>query len=494
MRLWTLFLNCAVSCTALGVFGMGCSGGTADKPCQPGCVDERTRLECDENGKPHAVKCPESSEPCAASICSGRICGFRPAVGAPCGPDGSARCNAGYACLGPALKLTAILHHTCAVADDGKVWCWGGNADGELGDGTTVDRVHPVLVRGLPSPAVSASAGYGNTCALLDDGHAYCWGGNQVGQTDPTATTPDSILVPALVGPDLTFASIHAGNGHTCAVTSAGEVYCWGNTSSGQCGVDPMVAFNVGPTKIPELDHVVDLETVKNHICAVRSVDPTMVCWGSNQYLEAGGGKDYKLGPAAETMNYSTTPVPVDLGARVVDVGMGFESTYAVTEDGTIYAWGLNLRKQLGIGPEDVVIVPQPTRVMVSEGVPLQGALHVLRSDGSDQCAEMKDASLGSKYVCWGSDDNGELAFGVTDVTAPYAMATVLDDERAPSAANLVRGEGHGCVTVSDEDGVDIECYGQALYCGIEEPNPDIDQREPAKVHWDPEAFASLLE
>jgi hypothetical protein len=485
-----LFSKCVVWCVGLGVFGIGCSDGVADKPCQPGCVDETTRLECDANGKPHAVKCPESLEPCAASTCNKAACSFHPAVGAPCGPNGSARCNAGYACLGPALKLTAILHHTCAVADDGKVWCWGGNGNGELGDGTTVDRMHPVLVRGLPSRAVSASAGYRNTCALLDDGHAYCWGGNLVGQTDPTATTPDAILEPVLVGPDLTFESIHAGSGHTCGVTSAGSVYCWGNTSAGQCGVDPAGAFNVGPTKIPDLDHVIELETVKNHICAVRSVDPTMVCWGSNQYLEAGGGIVHKLGPAAATMNYSPSPVPVDLGARVVDVGMGFESTHAVTEDGMIYSWGLNLNKQLGIGNEEV-IVPQPTPVMLSEGVPLQGALRVLRSDGSDQCAEMKDQSLGSRYVCWGSEDKGELALGVPRENSAYAKATVVLPE---SAANLVRGEGHGCVTVSGEAGVDIECYGQALYCAVEVVDPDQNQIEPAPVVWDPEAFAPLLE
>jgi hypothetical protein len=490
MNSWTLFSRCTVSCVVLGAMGVGCVGPANEKPCRQGCVDEATRLECDEDGDAHEVKCPQSAEPCAAPSCNEGECSFRPAVGAPCGADGSARCNAAYACLGPALQLTAIRQHTCAVADDGKVWCWGGNEFGELGDGTRTNRGNPVLVRGLPSPVMSASAGYAHTCALLEDGHAYCWGNNQGRQTDPTATTDDPLLVPALVKTDVAFESIHAGQGHTCGVTRSGEVYCWGNTIAGQCGVDPVDGFTVGPTKIPGLDHVIELETVKNHICAVRSENPTLVCWGSNQYLEDGGSPVHKLGPAGEGKKYSATPLPVDLGARVVDVGMGFESTYAVVEDGTIYSWGLNRRAQLGIESADNV-VPQPTRVMSAPGTTLEGALHVLRSDGSDQCAEMKDAGLGARYVCWGGDDAGELGFGRVRETSKYAKAaSALPD----SAANLVRGEDHGCVTFSSENGIDIACYGGGPFVGNGPLAPEVNQVVPVGVAWDPEAFAWLLE
>ena len=118
------------------------------KPCQPGCVDETTRLECTENGA-LAVSCPDSSEPCAASACQKGACIFRPAVGAACGPSGLARCNEGYACLGPDLQISAMMRHTCLLADDRKIWCWGENGFSQLGDGTVTDRGTPVLVRGF---------------------------------------------------------------------------------------------------------------------------------------------------------------------------------------------------------------------------------------------------------------------------------------------------------------------------------------------------------
>src|SRR4051794_17773186 len=100
--------------------------GVAEKPCRPGCVDGATRLVCDD-GLPRAEACPTSDEPCAAALCEAGTCTFRPRVGEPCGPKGLARCNEGYACLGPDVKLTALKRHTCALADDGKIWCWGDN-------------------------------------------------------------------------------------------------------------------------------------------------------------------------------------------------------------------------------------------------------------------------------------------------------------------------------------------------------------------------------
>lgn len=475
-----------LSCFASGALATCCSlAATPDKPCRPGCVDASTRLECDDSGAPRAVPCPESEEACAEPVCERGHCGFRPAVGAQCGPDGLARCNSGYACLGPALQLTALGQHTCAVADDGKVWCWGDNQGGELGDETMQDRGNPVLVHGLPGRAIGISAGYVHTCALLEGGQAYCWGLNNTGQSDPTS---QSVVVsaPKLVKSDVSFTALAAGFGHTCGLTAEGKVYCWGDTSQGQCGVAPLDGFQVPPTEIPGLDHVVSIDTVKNHTCAVRSAEPTLFCWGSNDYLPSGATSailTHKLGPAAGMQAYSATPVPVDLGARVVDVGMGFESTYAVTEDGSVYAWGYNKRVQLGVETTDVV-VPDPTIVMTAPGIPLAGAREVLRSDGSDQCAFVEGLDA-SGYACWGADDDGELGFGQPGDSQYAKPVKVLP----ASAFGMVHGENHACAAVSNEDRVDVVCYGKAVLAGIGSSEHDRDLRTATPVVWDPAAL-----
>ncbi|HVU04591.1 MAG TPA: hypothetical protein VHE30_22690 [Polyangiaceae bacterium] len=458
----------------------GCSsnGVGEAKPCKPGCVDEKTRLECDSGGAPHEVACTQPDQPCAESVCNAGTCETRAAQGASCG-GGEGTCNAAYACLGPNVQLTAIRQHTCLTDAEGRLWCWGGNGRGELGDGTQQDRGTPVPVRGLSGKVRSATAGYAHTCALMTTGEAYCWGDNTGGQVSADSAT-NPVLEPMLVPSPVAFTSIIAGQGQTCGITGDEEVYCWGNTSAGQCGVDPSQAFEVGPTKIPGLDHVKSVQTVKNHVCAVRSEDPTMVCWGSNLYLEDGGYVVHKLGPGAGDQSYSATPLPVDVGVPVVAIGMGYESTYAVGADGSAYAWGYNGAGQLGIDATDKVIA-SPTRVMASPGVPFSGVIDMSRSDGSDMCAEVQGVPSPS-YLCWGKDDHGELALNLDGfVRFQYPQPTVV---LPAGATGLVRGEDHGCVVVTDTT-TQIWCYGKEQWVANGSVDPQQDQKTPAPITWD---------
>ena len=123
--------------------------------------------------------------------------------------------------------------HTCAI-QGGRVLCWGENAFGQLGDGTTERRPQPTPVAELPGRPVGLAAGAVHTCALLEDGAAYCWGQNRHGQLGEGTTM--NATVPSAVSGGLSFAEISAGGGVTCGLAREGGRYCWGLNQSGQLG------------------------------------------------------------------------------------------------------------------------------------------------------------------------------------------------------------------------------------------------------------------
>lgn len=486
----------ATAGAVVALFACGPLAGVEEKPCRPGCVDERTRLVCDAGGIGQSVPCPEPTESCAAAYCIEGACGIRPAVGRPCGTKGLAHCNEGYACLGPDLKLTAGFSHTCALDDDGKVWCWGLSTYGRLGDGTN-DPSHgrnPVRVVGLPRRAIAVSGGIAHTCALAEGGEAYCWGDNNYGKAVPGAdislTSAERVGTPEGVH----FTDIRAGASHTCALATDGTVFCWGVTVTGECGVDGRAEGirQVEPTRIPNLDLVVSIECVKDHTCALRAAAPWVVCWGENRHEETTGEPFVvdKLGPNAAGLEYSAKPVPVDFGTeQVIAVGMGYDSTFAIVGGGRrIYGFGLNTDGRLGTGSADPIVATPTTvktRGIQDLVVDVRSGLEIVRTGGANQCVRTTDG----RYFCWGTDKNGELGLESRGVQAPYA---VEPSALPPGATNLVHGDAHACFTVTtreppDEEHTEISCYGNNALVGNGSADGGKNQLTAAPVIWSSE-------
>jgi hypothetical protein len=139
-------------------------------------------------------------------------------------------------------KVTAGGDHTCGLGDDGSLWCWGSNASGELGlnavpgcNGFASCQPSPARVRLATDSVFSdVATGYDHTCALTAAGEAYCWGRNSWGQLGTADTASGS--TPRKVAGSHTFVSLSAGTGYTCGLTAAGDAYCWGTNESGQLG------------------------------------------------------------------------------------------------------------------------------------------------------------------------------------------------------------------------------------------------------------------
>jgi alpha-tubulin suppressor-like RCC1 family protein len=187
-------------------------------------------------------------------------------------------------------ELKAGRFHTCAVKNDGTLWCWGLNQTGQIGDGTVADRSRPTRVSGL-ADVVAVAPGANHTCAARSDGTVACWGSNNFGQLGKGIGQSTPTLVPAAV-PQFTGAlNLVAGAFHTCALRRVlfsldPPASCWGDSSSGQLGAPSTTVF--GPVS-PSITDITSLAAGDGHSCAVKG-DGTAVCWGLNNHGQLGDG------------------------------------------------------------------------------------------------------------------------------------------------------------------------------------------------------------
>lgn len=273
------------------------------------------------------------------------------------------------------VALSAGGTHTCGVGpwDPGSgisvTYCWGLNASGQLGDGTTTERTKPQAVPGTSGSVVSA--GLNHTCGLnLDIGGDLCWGGNDNGQlgdgTTIGKTSPVGICFPTC-GALATFNALSAGGSHTCA--EAGSfvpgsyyvsfaAYCWGANANGQLG-DGTTTQRTSPVLVGGgLSFAVDgVSGGGQHTCGLAAAGAgipfnlvtagTAYCWGANDNGQLGDG----------TTTQRTSPVPVGGGLSFVVVSAGGSHTCGLTA-GAAYCWGLNSNGQLGTGTTTSSSVP----------------------------------------------------------------------------------------------------------------------------------------
>jgi len=199
------------------------------------------------------------------------------------------------------VAVTASYEHTCGLTATGAAYCWGDNGAGELGTGDTILSTVPVPVTGGLS-FVALSAGYAHGCGLTQSGAAYCWGNNGAGEIGHGTTTRS--LSPVAVSGGLTFASISAGEDYTCGVTTGGVAYCWGDNNYGQLGNSAnLFTHNPNPVPLP-VSGGLTFQTVSAgylHTCGVTTAG-SVYCWGDNSEGELGNGS---------LMGGSVTPVLV---------------------------------------------------------------------------------------------------------------------------------------------------------------------------------------
>ncbi len=180
------------------------------------------------------------------------------------------------------VQVSAGDAHTCAVGEDGSAWCWGWNGEGQVGDGTTTTpRLSPARVEGIEGTVAHITAGGWHTCALTRDHRVWCWGRNdfgQIGDGTPRPVVSSPVEVTQL-GADVS--GVSAGRFHTCARKADGTLWCWGQNDMGQLG-DGTSEPRATPGRIDVVGgSVAGVASGGWHTCALRT-DATVACWGSS--------------------------------------------------------------------------------------------------------------------------------------------------------------------------------------------------------------------
>lgn len=251
--------------------------------------------------------------------------------------------------------VTAIsggYNNSCAVTSAGAVQCWGYNHDGELGDGTTTNNDSPVSVTGITSGATAVACGTYHGCAVVG-GSVQCWGLNNWGNLGNGAMG-GSELTPVAVTSLTGVVAVTAGYGHTCALTSTGGAWCWGMNMYGEIG-NNSTANALVPVAVQGLpSSVVAISAGAYHTCAVTSAGAVW-CWGANDSGQLGN----------DTMTQSLLPVPVtNLSSGAVSVAAGEAHTCATTSASGTLCWGYNPDGELGNGTMTTTPSLVPTTVV----------------------------------------------------------------------------------------------------------------------------------
>jgi len=285
--------------------------------------------------------------------------------------------------------ITAGWRHTCVVTSAGGVKCWGNNHDGQVGDGTEVDRKSPQDVVGLMTRVTTITAGERHTCALTTTGGVKCWGNNHDGQLGD-GTRKDKITPVDVIGLMSGVTALAAGFRHTCALTTTGGVKCWGSNHDGQLG-DGTDNDRHAPVDVAGLTSGVIAITARwRYTCALTSTG-VVKCWGGNHDGQLGDG----------TRTDRSTPVDVvGLASGVKALTAGWRHVCALTVDGGVKCWGSNHEGQLGDGTG----VDRKNPVDV---VGLSGGIIAIAAGGQHTCALAK-----SNVTCWGENEDGQLGDG----------------------------------------------------------------------------------
>jgi len=356
------------------------------------------------------------------------------------------------------IEMTAFgTGHSVATTSDNRLFTWGNNSLGQLGDKTDLNSPSPVFVKSLSGDEnfISIDAGLAHSAALTSEGRLLMWGYNEDGQLGDGTFLNRDVPLDISMYFNLEFnekiIEISLGRYHSLALTSLGRLFAWGDNLWGQIGVEEELIFTYeNPLDITSKfglnpnETIVLIEAGDNHNGVITS-NGRLFTWGQNTWGQLGFDDDILF--------YSSDPLDIteslNLGSNeiIIDLAFGFVHSMALTSEGRVLAWGSNVAGQLGIGSDEIFYTYEPTELSLFFGTSSSESVIAIEAGRSHNLV----LTSGGRLLSWGYNEYGQVGDRSNENRfSPINITSQINFRQAERILALNLGENVSSVITSD--------------------------------------------
>ncbi len=343
------------------------------------------------------------------------------------------------------IKFSTGGSFTLAVLASQKIYAWGNNRWGQLGFGTVIDSVKPIEITKYfhlkPEEKVAnIYASFRSSNLLTTEGRLFAWGNNEFGQLGDNSTNNHNIPIEVTSKLGLVYgekiSQMTTGGFHTLLVTSLGRVFSWGYNEYGQLGDGTNIYKNV-PVEITKMFNLMNDEEIENlgaglgHSMLTTSLG-RIFTWGNNEYSQLGDNTSNKRNHPSDISKF----INYKKDEKIKKISLGSLHTFIVTTIGRVFAFGNNDNGQLGDIATKTCVKPIDITERFNT-LPDEIIINII----AGRNYSLALTSLG-RIFSWGNNNNGQLGIAsyITGSTGPLEITDKIVNNDEEWIVNIFSG------------------------------------------------------